>query len=217
MVKSKALRLWVACCLGLLGTLGDSHFKAFLFARRHIRATRTVRQANRPSVADTTAFQEVAQRRRTVANSRGTIDTQNSRPWRRSLLLSAVALIALRRSDSNAEEVPPARDETVGTIFIGRYTDPNHPGGYREISVTDNWQGDKRFVKIEGGGGRGEPALYNLKGFTQKQPAKDGTLVDTITIDFTPKGGPGNFLGVWDKDGITFVRDNNHWPKSKKK
>ena len=33
-------------------------------------------------------------------------------------------------------------------------------------------------------------------------------------IDFSapPKGGPKDFMGNWDNDGIKFVKDGNKWP-----
>eukprot|EP00443_Scrippsiella_acuminata_P133412 CAMPEP_0115757500 /NCGR_PEP_ID=MMETSP0272-20121206/98460_1 /TAXON_ID=71861 /ORGANISM="Scrippsiella trochoidea, Strain CCMP3099" /LENGTH=130 /DNA_ID=CAMNT_0003203025 /DNA_START=211 /DNA_END=604 /DNA_ORIENTATION=- len=96
-----------------------------------------------------------------------------------------------------------ASEDEVGAIFVGRYTDKNHPGGYRDITLTGNGR-----AKVVGGGGAGEPKLY----FLQAKVERDGGK-DYITIDFRPKGGPFNFKGVWDKDGITFLKDQNHWPK----
>ena len=39
-----------------------------------------------------------------------------------------------------------------------------------------------------------------------------------ITIDFSPKGGPKDFIGYWDADGIKFpatatFSKENRWPK----
>jgi len=112
---------------------------------------------------------------------------------------------------ASAEEVPLSAD--IGSIFVGRYTDPNHPGGFRKIFLTDTWKDDVRQVRVEGGGGRGEPPSYTLRGFAGRKKNTRGEMMDFIVIDFSPKGGPPNFAGVWDKDGITFLRDGNHWPK----
>lgn len=97
-------------------------------------------------------------------------------------------------------------------IFVGRYTDPNHPGGYREITLLDTYTGDRRNAQVEGGGGRGEPQFYTLPA-TVGMVNVQGKQKLVITINFAPKGGPPNFPGVWDKDGITFIKDGNHWPK----
>ena len=92
-----------------------------------------------------------------------------------------------------------------GEVFVGRYTDPvNHPGGFREISFLDTKLGDFRLAKVVGGGGRGEPAAFELPAMVNG---------DKITIDFSPKGGPKDFTGVWDGSGIRFPRDGNFWPK----
>ncbi len=37
----------------------------------------------------------------------------------------------------------------------------------------------------------------------------------TIVIDFSPKGGPRDFVGVLDKGDIKFLRDGNRWPRLK--
>ena len=49
------------------------------------------------------------------------------------------------------------------SVFVGTYTDPNnHPGGTREITLLPGRIGAYRLANVKGGGGRGEPALYNL-------------------------------------------------------
>ena len=64
---------------------------------------------------------------------------------------------------SKAGEPPP--EAWAEDAFVGRYTDPiNHPGGIREISLTDTFIGEYRLVKVVGGGGRGEPKEYVLPG-----------------------------------------------------
>ena len=70
-----------------------------------------------------------------------------------------------------------------------------------------------RLAEVTGGGGRGEPASFTL-------PAKVGMLDngnEAITIDFSPKGGPKDFTGVFEINsdgtkGIRFLRDRNFWP-----
>jgi len=61
------------------------------------------------------------------------------------------------------------------------------------------------LAEVLGGGGRGEPENYVL-------PAV--ILGDrTIVIDFSPKGGPRDFVGMLDKGDIKFLRDGNRWPR----
>ena len=106
-----------------------------------------------------------------------------------------------------------AEKEKIGKIFEGHYSDPNHPGGYREITMLDEWDGEMRRAKCEGGRGKGEPEHFTLKAKAGKRA--DGT--DFIIIDFSPKGGPKDFEGVWEKNGIRFPKDNNKWPQTEAK
>lgn len=69
-----------------------------------------------------------------------------------------------------------------------------------------------QLAEVKGGGGRGEPASYTL-------PAMVGKVngAEAITIDFSPKGGPRDFTGVFEvkedgTKGIRFLRDKNFWP-----
>lgn len=132
---------------------------------------------------------------------------------RRALFVAAPALLVGAAEAWAEDSGTAAGAPDIGQIFCGRYSDPNHPGGYREISVLDQWTtGGYRLAKVEGGGGRGEPPFFKLKAVVGRVEDA-GQMVDVIAIDFTPKGGPPNFKGIWDNDGITFLRDRNHWPK----
>ena len=67
---------------------------------------------------------------------------------------------------SKAGEPPP--EAWAEDAFVGRYTDPiNHPGGIRDITLTDTFIGEYRLVKVVGGGGRGEPKEYVLPGLVE--------------------------------------------------
>eukprot|EP00930_Biecheleria_cincta_P057133 TRINITY_DN43112_c0_g1_i1.p1 TRINITY_DN43112_c0_g1~~TRINITY_DN43112_c0_g1_i1.p1 ORF type:complete len:252 (+),score=29.44 TRINITY_DN43112_c0_g1_i1:104-859(+) len=139
---------------------------------------------------------------RIAANS--TLDAQISR--RNAIVLPAG--LACTPAPACALAQAPALPETeVGSIFVGRYTDPNHPGGYRDIRLLGNGK-----AEVTGGGGIFEPKFFTLPATVAREVGKSG-VVDSITINFLPKGGPPNFKGVWDKDGITFLLDRNHWPK----
>ena len=105
-----------------------------------------------------------------------------------------------------------SKKEEIGKVFEGRYTDPNHPGGYREITMLDEWQGEMRLATCVGGKGKGEPEHFTLKA----KAGKRGNT-DYIIIDFSAKGGPKDFEGVWEKDGIRFPKDNNKWPQTEAK
>lgn len=81
--------------------------------------------------------------------------------------------------------------------------DPNHPGCPRLVSI----EGNKALVSGADGNpgcltGNGTP--WNLEGKVEG---------DNIFIDFSPKGGPKDFTGVWEdgkNPGIRFP-DGNKW------
>ncbi len=103
---------------------------------------------------------------------------------------------------------PPAMAAPIGAeAFVGTFTDPiNHPGGTRTIKLLDGAKvGDYQLAEVTGGGGRGEPANYVLPA------AVIGGR--TIVIDFSPKGGPRDFVGVLDGGDIKFLKDGNRWPR----
>ena len=108
------------------------------------------------------------------------------------------------------------------SVFVGTYTDPMHPGGTRAIALKDTRIGAYQLARIVGGGGEGEPPLYELPATISPAPGKSGEW--QITIDFSPKGGPKDFTGYWDGDGIRFpptprqvergLSSGNKWPKT---
>lgn len=88
--------------------------------------------------------------------------------------------------------------------LIGQYDDPNHPGCLRKITVkgdvvtiigSDNIDGSKQWVL---------------------QAKEDAPGV--MFVDFSPKGGPSDLLGVYNEkaDGIKWP-DGNMWMKIKSK
>ena len=103
-----------------------------------------------------------------------------------------------------------AGDKTLGEVFVGKYSDPNHPGGYREVTMLDEWADGLRLGKCVGGKGEKEPEHFELP---VKAGKRDGA--DFIIIDFSvpPKNGPKDFEGTWDNDGIKFTKDGNKWPR----
>lgn len=121
---------------------------------------------------------------------------------RRNALLGAgmgAASFLFPSENAMAKESGPA-------AFVGTYSDPiNHPGGKRTIKLIDGKVGDYQLAEVIGGGGVGEPKNYVL-------PAC--VIGDrTIVIDFSPKGGPRDFVGVLDGNDIKFLKDGNRWPR----
>merc|ERR1719248_469560 len=80
----------------------------------------------------------------------------------------------------------PAAAAAGGSPLGGKYSDPNHPGGACEA---------------------GKPVKeWSLSAVV----AKDG---QSLTVDFSPKGGPKDLTGKWNgKDGISWP-DGNTWTK----
>ena len=120
---------------------------------------------------------------------------------------SSVAAIAVT-TNSPVQALLLAAEGTDESIFCGTYTDPiNHPGGTRTIRLIGEKVGDYQLAEVEGGGGVGEPKSFVLPAVVVGDRA--------IIIDFSPKGGPRDFTGVIDKDGIRFPRDGNRWPRQR--
>ena len=98
----------------------------------------------------------------------------------------------------------------VGDIFDGRYTDPNHPDGFRVISITGelNTETGLRDGTCDGSDTSSTVTDYTLPAMAGRSQDE----FDIIFIDFSPKGGPKDFEGTFETDGIRFV-DGNFWPK----
>lgn len=148
---------------------------------------------------------------------------------RRAVLTNAAAaactfgLVASPASaDSVSDLLYGGGSNSGASVFEGTYTDPMHPGGTRTITLQGTKLGPFQLAKIVGGGGTGEPASYELPAMVSPTPGKKDSW--QITIDFSPKGGPKDFTGYWDNDGIKFPptpgqleRGNtagNKWPKA---
>lgn len=87
--------------------------------------------------------------------------------------------------------------------LTGSYSDPFHPNCQREIIVNG------LTADIKGTDGNpGCPA--DGSGKEWKLQGKINSKGDTILVDFTPKGGPKDIMGVWDGSGIKWP-DGNKW------
>jgi hypothetical protein len=100
-----------------------------------------------------------------------------------------------------------ADSSSVSSPLEGTYSDPiNHPGGKRTVKILPGQKtGGYQLAEIVGGGGRGEPQSYVLPAVILGDKA--------IMIDFSPKGGPSDFVGVLVDGDIVFPRDGNKWPR----
>ena len=127
---------------------------------------------------------------------------------RRNVFAGIAGTAATAFAVASSPEPVDAKDVQGAEAFVGTYSDPiNHPGGKRTIRLLDTKVGDYQLAEVLGGGGVGEPKNYIL-------PA--AVIGDrTIVIDFSPKGGPKDFVGVLDKSNgdIKFLRDGNRWPR----
>eukprot|EP00966_Prymnesium_polylepis_P300824 6951384-Prymnesium_polylepis.1 len=74
----------------------------------------------------------------------------------------------------------PARASAAdSSVFVGNYTDPNnHPGGAREITLLPGQIGAYRLANVKGGGGRGEPELYNLPAVIVERADRQQIIID---------------------------------------
>lgn len=140
----------------------------------------------------------------------GATALSNGQPKSRRAALAEVTGAAAAVVGGSSVLLPTAANAAVAKgaeAFCGTFTDPiNHPGGTRTISLLEGKTvGDYQLAEVTGGGGRGEPANYVL-------PA--AVLGDRlIVIDFSPKGGPRDFVGILDKGDIKFLKDGNRWPR----
>ena len=102
---------------------------------------------------------------------------------RRAVLINAASAAALIGSGplaASADEaseflagVAKAQEKNLGpSVFEGTYTDPFHPGGKRIITLTDTKLGGFQLAKVNGGGGQGEPASFELPAMVSKAPGK---------------------------------------------
>ena len=122
---------------------------------------------------------------------------------------NAFDAIDVRASANAAKEVSVA----VRSKFAGVYADPKHPGCYREIFANGDVRGED--------GNPGCDANANANATTAFRAwSLSGAIADddeTIFIDFSPKGGPRDLVGVYVRardgsDGVAFP-DGNVWVK----
>jgi hypothetical protein len=139
---------------------------------------------------------------------------------RRAMIFGAIGASLLGASSpSNADSITtdtikdwsvqnPKKSESPRS-WSGRYKDPMHPGCKRQIHVST--KGLEVFLND------GEPGC--LKGEAQKKyilPTKYEAKKDTLSIDFSKKGGPKAVIAKYEDDGklgkLVFP-DGNKWTR----
>jgi hypothetical protein len=86
------------------------------------------------------------------------------------------------------------------SVFVGKYNDPNHPGCLRELTA------DGKTVTITGSDDVSSSTIWKLTA-QEKTPGE-------MLVDFSPKGGPKDLLGVYSKpDNAIKWPDGNMWTK----
>ena len=96
--------------------------------------------------------------------------------------------IQLGRDDvKTAKAATTAGRKAAKLVLSGKYSDPMHPGCERKLLQSG------KFLTITGADEDGKK--FTVKGLV------DG---NSITIDFTPKGGPAGVVATADVLGITF-------------
>ena len=178
-----------------------------------------------PSIATTTTT--VRGRRTTTRTSRATTtrgsavadaDADEDTQRRFSLVDRTTALAAMTAvsttltfatmATERAEAYVPgffagaANAAPAKSALAGKYADKKHPGCYREIFADGTVKGEDGDP---GCGARTVTRPWTLAGVIDVND-------ESIFIDFSPKGGPANFLGVRVDKGVRFP-DGNVWKK----
>ena len=95
--------------------------------------------------------------------------------------------------------------------FSGYYDDPNHPNCVRYVKSIG------QIATIQGTDSKSGDAACPANGDGNQWELLGKVTDDKIKIDFSPKGGPSDLVGVWeggDSPGIKFP-DGNKWTLQK--
>lgn len=106
-----------------------------------------------------------------------------------------------RRYAPGERHTPDNFEQGMESPFSGTYMDPNHPSGSRTVKLFRDLVGEFRLAEVHGIDGPGEPE-FSLTALVYD---------DQITVDFGPKGGPGELTGFFAGDAIRWP-DGNKWP-----
>ena len=128
-----------------------------------------------------------------------------------AIILPLLALFAMMSTTTTTTTVTQtsaiigAEQATVVDNFSGDYADPNHPNCLRQVRVLAT--GTKALVS----GTDGNPGCpIDGSGQPWKLDAIISNEDNTISVDFSPKGGPSSLQGVKTTKGILWA-DNNLW------
>ena len=104
---------------------------------------------------------------------------------------------------------PATAEFDDANFWLGYYSDPQHPMCPRKMVYEYDLYKTATLMVV---GGDGNPGCEKkvMTRWTAKVDFKAGS--DSITIDFSKKGGPADVVAKWDKDGIVFP-DGNKWKK----
>eukprot|EP00750_Incisomonas_marina_P004400 INCI13466.8.p1 GENE.INCI13466.8~~INCI13466.8.p1 ORF type:complete len:132 (-),score=19.95 INCI13466.8:150-545(-) len=108
-----------------------------------------------------------------------------------------------------------SRGSPIPNVFGGAYSDPNHPGCARNVTVF-GLQGRVYGADAKGGEGVACDGKTDVQwGPLEATIKQDGSALQ-IVVDFSPKGGPSDLTGTWDaKDAAIQWADGNNWTKTK--
>lgn len=90
--------------------------------------------------------------------------------------------------------------------IAGLYSDPNHPEGYRVVTVYPVGFGSGYYMATCYGNDGPGTKPFKLTG-------KLAGLASGVKFDFSPKGGPTDLIATFDGSGLVFP-DGNKWPKA---
>ena len=119
-------------------------------------------------------------------------------------LLAFFAMMSTTTTTVTTSAILGAEQAVVVDNFSGDYADPNHPNCLRQVRVLAT--GTKALVS----GTDGNPGCpIDGSGQSWKLDAIISNE-NTISVDFSPKGGPSSLQGVKTTKGILWA-DNNLW------
>ena len=120
-------------------------------------------------------------------------------------LLALFAMMSTTTTVTTSAILGAEQQQAVVDNFSGDYADPNHPNCLRQVRVLAT--GTKALVS----GTDGNPGCpINGSGQNWKLDAIISNEDNTISVDFSPKGGPSSLQGVKTTKGILWA-DNNLW------
>jgi len=147
--------------------------------------------------------------------------TPQSQQSRRDILTSVVgtatataAALIIAPTAAEAKDAAPAATGFTGSQ--GVWFDPKHPDGYRTIRLAKGVKGG--VMTLSDGLSKEEILDEKVEKTYNDIPVKLNENDNTVTIDFSFKGGPKDVVGVLSEDGkkLTFP-DGNTWVKNKYK